>query len=99
MVGLFAVVRDPRMRAWSAWQSKLLIRDSVFYWQKYPRRQWLSRIPTSWQEIVDDFASFGQCLADRSDKVLMRDAHFEPQTQSLQEDVIPCSRQFHPGPA
>ncbi|MFD6134422.1 sulfotransferase family 2 domain-containing protein [Isoptericola sp. NPDC060257] len=87
---VFAVVRDPRLRAFSAWQSKFLVGDPVYTGRKFAGAEWLPDAPGSVEDVVRDFARFVEVLRDPRGPV--RDTHFAPQTTRLHEDTIPYSR-------
>jgi hypothetical protein len=53
----FTIVRDPAPRLWSAWQSKLLLREPKFV-MKFGAEPWFPRIPRDPQQILDDFYAF-----------------------------------------
>jgi hypothetical protein len=53
----FAVVRDPAPRLWSAWQSKLLLREPRFA-EAYGDRPWFPRVPERPSDLVEDFRAF-----------------------------------------
>ena len=53
----FTVVRDPGTRLWSAWQSKLLLREPRFA-AAFGDEPWFPRIPERPAELVEDFRRF-----------------------------------------
>jgi hypothetical protein len=53
----FTVVRDPWHRLWSAWMSKLLLREPRFV-ALYGDQPWFPRLPESPRAIVEDFRHF-----------------------------------------
>jgi Sulfotransferase family len=53
----FTVVRDPWHRLWSAWVSKLLLREPRFV-ALYGDERWFPRAPESAAAIVEDFRRF-----------------------------------------
>jgi hypothetical protein len=75
----FTTVRDPATRLWSAWQSKLLLREPGFF-RRFGDRAWFPRIPSSPEEVVDDFRAFIRSLGDEDPPF---DAHWAPQTDLL----------------
>ncbi|MDO8144148.1 sulfotransferase family 2 domain-containing protein [Isoptericola sp. 178] len=89
---VFAVVRDPRVRAWSAWQSKFLVGNPLHTTVKFPDRPWLPRVPTTSDEVKEDFARFVDALGARTDLDLVTDSHFAPQVDLLHEATVPYSR-------
>jgi Sulfotransferase family len=58
----FSVVRDPAPRLWSAWQSKLLLREPRFL-ADYGDEPWFPRIPQDPEEPVEDFRRFVEAVA------------------------------------
>jgi Sulfotransferase family len=53
----FTVVRDPAPRLWSAWQSKLLLREPRFL-ATFGDEPWFPRMPERPAELVEDFRRF-----------------------------------------
>jgi Sulfotransferase family len=53
----FSVVRDPAPRLWSAWQSKLLMREPRFL-SMYGEEPWFPRVPDEPGEVIEDFRRF-----------------------------------------
>ena len=78
----FTVVRDPGPRLWSAWQSKLLLREPRFT-ELFGDRSWFPRIPESADDLVADFRRFVTAL-DEPDS---RDVHWCVQSDLV--DLIP----------
>ena len=78
---VFAVVRHPVARLFSAWQSKLLLREPAWV-ADYGEADWFPRIPRSGDEVVEDFERFAVALADGR-APLMRNRHFAPQRRLL----------------
>jgi hypothetical protein len=58
----FSVVRHPAPRLWSAWQSKLLLREPRFV-ALYQDEPWFPRIPSEPADLVDDFRRFVAAVA------------------------------------
>jgi hypothetical protein len=58
----FSVVRDPGPRLWSAWQSKLLLREPRFL-SDYGSEPWFPRIPQDPMDPVEDFRRFVLAVA------------------------------------
>ncbi len=88
---IFAVVRDPWSRLWSAWQSKFLVRHTP-YVEQYLDEPWFPRIPETAQEVVDDFHRFVAARPWETHPVLSRDRHFLPQVVSVKPGCINYSR-------
>jgi hypothetical protein len=57
----FSVVRDPAPRLWSAWQSKLLLREPRFL-SDYGKEPWFPRIPREPMDAVEDFRRFAAAV-------------------------------------
>ncbi|HEY7004383.1 MAG TPA: sulfotransferase family 2 domain-containing protein [Gaiellaceae bacterium] len=58
----FSVVRDPRTRLWSGWQSKLLLREPRFF-DMFGAEPWFPRIPARPEDLVEDFRLFVAAVA------------------------------------
>ena len=58
----FSVVRDPAPRLWSAWQSKLLLREPRFV-TLYGEKPWFPRIPAEPADLIEDFRRFLAAVA------------------------------------
>lgn len=91
---VFAVVRDPRLRIFSAWQSKFLVGDPLYCFQKHAGRHWLPRTPESPQDVLEDWQRFILALENEQGAggPPFGDGHFAPHTARLHEDVVPYSR-------
>lgn len=84
---VFAVVRDPRNRLFSAWQNKLLLENPGY--THYRQQPWYPRHPMSEQTIVEDFERFVTVLENNPDHRLRTvDAHFRDQAELLMTDVV-----------
>jgi hypothetical protein len=59
----FTVVRDPAPRLWSAWQSKLLVREPSFA-ETFGEEPWFPRVPESPEDILVDFGRFVAAIGD-----------------------------------
>lgn len=59
----FAVVRHPATRLFSAWQSKLLLREPRFV-EAFGEESWFPRVPERPDDVVEDFRRFVAALAD-----------------------------------
>ncbi len=84
---VFAAVRDPWSRLWSAWESKLLTRHPGFV-RKYGDQPWFPRIPRSPDDVVADFRTFVETHPWTTDPQLVRDSHFWPQVRSVRPDGL-----------
>jgi len=67
----FVIIRDPGTRLWSAWQSKLLLREPRFV-ADFGEEAWFPRIPENPFEIVEDFRAFVAALPGGN----VRDVHW-----------------------
>ncbi|HLI55447.1 MAG TPA: sulfotransferase family 2 domain-containing protein, partial [Actinomycetota bacterium] len=85
----FTVVRHPVTRLWSAWQSKLLLREPFFV-RRYVGEPWFPRVPNSLKEVGEDFRTFVAALSnDRT--LLLANPHWSPQHLRLELGVFPYS--------
>lgn len=91
---IFGVIRDPRVRLWSAWQSKFLVGNPRHTWHKFRDARWLPRIPQSDDDVVRDFGIFVRELEGADGADLLADSHFRPQTDLLHESVVPYSHLY-----
>lgn len=92
---VFAVIRDPRLRLFSAWQSKFLVGDPQYYHQRWAGRAWLPRSPDSVDDVLEDWRRFVEVLVDGpGGSAPVGDGHFAPQTDRLQESLVPYSRVY-----
>jgi hypothetical protein len=76
----FTLVRDPATRLWSAWQSKLLLREPRFL-ERFGEASWFPRIPRAPHEIVEDFQRFVAALGRGADED--EDVHW-----AVQRDLV-----------
>ncbi len=88
--------RHPVDRLWSAWQSKLLLREPLFV-EWYGTEQWFPRTPKELPEgaaalgaIAEDFERFVAALA-QDPQLLTADRHWAPQSYLLRPEVFPYS--------
>jgi hypothetical protein len=70
----FTIVREPVGRIWSAWVSKLLVRDPQFT-PAFAREDWFPSIPETPEDIVDAFRRFVLVLPSQE----RLDPHWRPQ--------------------
>ena len=59
----FTLVREPAKRLWSAWQSKLLLREPRFV-EDFGAEPWFPRLPQDPGAIVEDFRRFVAAVGD-----------------------------------
>ncbi|WEV79369.1 sulfotransferase family 2 domain-containing protein [Janibacter cremeus] len=88
---VFAAVRDPRSRLWSAWQSKFLVRH-VRYVERYADRPWFPRVPESPEQVLEDWRAFVHARPWESDPDLRTDVHFQSQVRSVRPDGVNYTR-------
>jgi Sulfotransferase family len=91
-----AWTRHPVDRLWSAWQSKLLLREPLFV-ELYGRAQWFPRNPKELPKgaaalgaIAEDFERFVAALA-QDPQLLTADPHWAPQSYLLRPEAFPYS--------
>lgn len=87
---IFGVVRDPRMRLFSAWQDKLLMQDPLF--RSLRDEPWYPRVPEDAQAVTEDFAGFVELMSSQPDFRLRNEGHFRPQSEALVWGRIPYTR-------
>jgi hypothetical protein len=75
----FGIVRDPATRVWSAWQSKLLLREPRFV-DEFGAKDYFPRIPQQPFDLVEDFRTFVAALSAPEPPV---DVHW-----AVQHDLI-----------
>ena len=88
---VFAVVRDPWSRLWSAWQSKFLVRHTR-YLRSFGDQPWFPRVPTSAEDVVEDYRRFVMARPWETDPELRKDVHFVPQVRSVDPSRFPSAR-------
>ena len=88
---IFAVVRHPSARLFSAWQSKMLLREPRWV-EKHGDDPWFPRVPTQTDHVVEDFDRFATAIARHPHGRVMRDRHFMPQWIEAAPDRMPYSR-------
>ncbi|WP_155838776.1 sulfotransferase family 2 domain-containing protein [Arthrobacter castelli] len=91
---IFAVVRDPWSRLWSAWESKFLVRH-VSYMRRFGDESWFPRVPRSADDVVEDYRTFVQERPWESYPELIKDAHFWPQVKSVRPDELPYTNIYN----
>lgn len=87
---VFGVIRDPRLRLFSAWQDKYLLR-SPGYWRHWDR-DGAPGVPRTPAEIIDRFRDFVLEVAATPGHDALDDGHFVTQVHALNEHVVPFSR-------
>jgi hypothetical protein len=74
----FSIVRDPVRRVWSAWQTKLLLREPRFV-DAFGDEPWFPRVPERPSDLVEDFRRFVAALPNGS----VEDVHW-----AVQHDLV-----------
>lgn len=88
---IFAVVRDPRLRLFSAWQNRMLIETPN--WRRFSNEPWYPRHPLTRETVIEDFARFVDLFIEEPDHWLRtQDAHCRDQVEMLAEHAVPYSR-------
>jgi hypothetical protein len=88
---IFAVVRHPAARLFSAWQSKLLLREP--WWaEQFGDAPWFPRVPARSEDIVEDWLRFVRAVAEDPGQPIMRNRHFAPQAGMLAVGRMPYTR-------
>ena len=88
----FSVVRDPATRLWSAWQSKLLLREPWFA-DAFRGQPWFPRVPGTPDDVLEDFRAFVASVREQAWNDAVRDKHWAP--QHLLVDRIPLNHVGH----
>ena len=91
---VFGVLRDPRLRLFSAWQDKYLLRNPG-YWRNWAESD--RPLPTSFEQVSAEFAEFCSAMAADPQHPARRDGHFRSQTRALRTDVVPYRRLYDMG--
>jgi hypothetical protein len=92
---IFAVVRDPWSRIWSAWQSKFLVRHT--FYDRFQKEPWFPAVPSSQKQVIEDFHTFLEARPWTTDPVLSEDVHFLPQVHSVRPQGVNYSRVYDLG--
>ena len=84
----FSVVRDPARRLWSAWQSKLLLRQPEFV-NKFGDEPWFPGVPSSPEEVIENYEPFVLALDNEDEEQRPYNLHWGLQTGVL-GDALPA---------
>ena len=76
----FTIVRDPVRRLWSAWQTKLLLREPRFV-DAFGDQPWFPRVPERPADLREDFRSFVAALSNPS----VEDVHWGVQHELVSQ--------------
>jgi hypothetical protein len=89
---VFGVLRDPRLRLFSAWQDKYLLR-SPGYWEHWddPAQP---PVPRTAEDIIGSFASFVFDVTSTPGHEALDDGHFLSQVHALNLDKVRYSRLY-----
>jgi hypothetical protein len=89
---VFTATRDPATRLWSAWQSKLLLREPAY--ADLSVEPWYPRIPTTVDEVMVQWRQFLDHVGQGMPSRLAEDPHFRPQSALLGLPVTPYDRVY-----
>src|SRR5215217_3818345 len=93
---VFAVVRHPSARLWSAWQSKFLMREPRWM-EEFADAPWLPGLPQSTQDVVEDFGRFVESIARDPSQPVMRNRHFLTQSELVAPERTPYTKVYETG--
>jgi hypothetical protein len=88
---VFSATRHPATRVFSAWQNKLLVREPSY--TGHHKEPWYPRIPRTTQDVLDDFFTFVDHLADPG-MAMREDMHFRLQSELLHVPGMPYDRVY-----
>lgn len=88
----FTVVREPVRRIWSAWVSKILVRDPRFV-RRYGAESWFPEPPRTPVDVVRSFRAFVAALPDRPAE--WHDPHWSSQVELVGADILPYDLVAH----
>jgi hypothetical protein len=90
---VFGVVRHPTARMFSAWQSKLLLREP--WWiDEFGDEPWFPRVPERPEDIVEQWMTFVRAIAADPRQRIMANRHFAPQKGMLAVGRTPYTRVY-----
>jgi hypothetical protein len=89
---IFGVVRHPTARLFSAWQSKLLLREPWWWVDEFGEEPWFPRVPERGEDVVEDFIDFVRVIRQNPEQRVFRNRHFAPQNGLLAVDRMPYTR-------
>ena len=90
---VFSVVRHPSARFFSAWQSKMLLREPR-YVEKHKDDGWFPRVPQSTADVVEDFERFTLAAGKHPNGRVMRNRHFMPQWMEAAPERMPYTKVY-----
>lgn len=88
---VFGVLRDPRLRLFSAWQDKYLLHHPG-YWKQWQGED--DPPPSTPEQVADRFAAFCSSLASDPTHPAHRDLHFGTQVHALRPRLVPYRRLY-----
>jgi hypothetical protein len=89
---VFAVIRDPRSRLFSAWQNKLLLENPGY--TGYRIEPWYPRHPLDTDTVVEDFAQFVALFEREPEHRIRAEGHFRDQVEMLHEDAVTYTKVY-----
>jgi hypothetical protein len=89
---VFGVVRHPTARLFSAWQSKILLREPWWWVDEFGEETWFPRVPATGDDVVEDFIGFVRAIARNPEQRVFRNRHFAPQNYLLSVGNTPYTR-------
>jgi Sulfotransferase family len=89
---VFGVVRHPTARLFSAWQSKLLLREPWWWVDEFGEETWFPRVPANGDDVVEDFVRFVRAIAQNPEQRVFSNRHFAPQKGMLAVDRMEYTR-------
>jgi hypothetical protein len=90
---VFSMTRHPSIRLWSAWQSKLLLREPR-YMSAYAGEPWMPRPPESTDMVLEDWERFVRAVEATPNMPIMVDQHFRAQSVVLSVGRTPYDRLY-----
>lgn len=90
---VFAVVRHPTSRLWSAWQQKLLLREPHML-RKGKTSGLIPPLPRTTGDVIEAFQRFVAGMTTEASRALMANGHFKAQYEILAPDRVPYTRVY-----
>lgn len=88
---VFTASRNPATRLWSGWQSKLLLREPMYY-TRFGDEPWFPRIPRTTEDVLEDWFRFVDAVREDPEIKIMQDVHFRGQAKQLAIGTVPYDR-------
>jgi uncharacterized membrane-anchored protein YhcB (DUF1043 family) len=89
---VFSVLRDPRVRLFSAWENKMLMHNPHF--RRFRHEAWYPPVPVDAEDVVRSFAQFVDLLDKQPDHEVHLDTHFASQTSLVRRDIVTYSKLY-----